>query len=120
MAQDATYMQTGAAPASDERTMAMLAHLGGILFWFLPALVIYLVKGKESQYVREQSVEALNFQITLTIAWVASVVLLFVLIGIILLPVVAIGGLVLMIMAGIAANRGDAYRYPLNIRIVKP
>jgi uncharacterized Tic20 family protein len=24
-----------------------------------------------------------------------------------------------MIMAAIAANRGDAYRYPLNIRIVK-
>lgn len=113
--------ESGAVPAanSDERTMAMLAHLGGIVLWFIPALVIYLTKGTESAFVKEQAQEALNFQITLTIAWVVSFILVFIIIGLLLLPVVAIGGLVLMIMAGIAANKGEAYKYPINIRLVK-
>ena len=34
-------------------------------------------------------------------------------------PIVAIGSLVLYIMAAVAANRGEWYRYPVNIRFVK-
>lgn len=115
-----SYESPGApAASSDDRTMAMLAHLGGIVLWFIPALVIYLTKGNESAFVKEQAQEALNFQITLTIAWTVSFILIFIIIGLLLLPIVAIGGLVLMIMAGIAANKGESYRYPINIRLVK-
>jgi hypothetical protein len=113
--------ESGALPAatSDERTMAMLAHLGGILFWFIPALVIYLTKGNESPFVKEQAQEALNFQITLTIAYVVSAILVIVIIGLLTMFATMIGGLILMIMAGIAANKGESYRYPVNIRLVK-
>lgn len=113
--------ESGAVPAatSDERTMAMLAHLGGIVLGFIPALVIYLTKGNESEFVKEQSREALNFQITVMGAWIVSLILMIVLIGLLLIPVVWIGSIVLAIMAGIAANKGDDYRYPVNIRLVK-
>ena len=97
----------------------MLAHLGAIILWFIAPLVVLLVQGDKSQFTRRQAVESLNFQITLTIAYVVSFILIFVIIGILMIIVVAIGGLVLMIIAGIKANNGEDYRYPVNIRFVK-
>ena len=112
-----------AAPAplsdSDQRLWATLAHIGPIIIGFVAPLVIWLVYRERGQYVADQAKEALNFQITLTIAATVSAILMVALIGFVLLPIVAIGGLVLMIMAAIAANKGQAYRYPLNIRFIK-
>ena len=108
-----------AVPTSDEKTMSMLAHAGGIFFGFLPALVIYLTKGNESPYIKQEAREALNFQITLAIAYVISTVLIIVLIGLLTMFVVWVGSLVLMIMAAVAANNGNPYRYPVNIRLIK-
>lgn len=108
-----------AVPTSDEKTMSMLAHAGGIFFGFLPALIIYLTKGNDSAFVKQESREALNFQITLAIAYVISTVLIIVLIGLLMLLAVWVGSVILMIMAAIAANKGEAYRYPLNIRLIK-
>ena len=105
---------------NDERSMATLAHLGGILFGFIPSLLIYLLKGKESQYVKEESAEALNFQITLAIAYFASAVLIILLIGLLLLPAVWITGTIMMIIAATRTNKGELYRYPINFRLVKP
>lgn len=97
--------------------MAMLAHLGGIIAGFIPALVIYLIKKDTSPYVRKQAAEALNFQITVAIASFVSGILMIVLIGFILFPVVWILNIVLCIMAGLAANRGEIYEYPSWCRI---
>lgn len=106
-------------PTSDDRTWAMIAQVGGIVVGFLAGLIVMLTKGKESDFVRRHAVEALNFQITVAIAYIVSLILTIVVIGLLLLPIVFIGSLVLMIMAGIAANNGQEYRYPINIRIVK-
>ncbi|GAA3124657.1 DUF4870 domain-containing protein [Streptosporangium carneum] len=108
----------GPRPGTDDATMAMLAHLLGLLTSFIGPLVLYLAKKDESPYVRAQAAEALNFQLTLMIAYVVSWVLIFVLIGFLLIFVVWIGSLILMIMAAVAANRGENYRYPMNIRFV--
>ncbi|MDP9861354.1 MULTISPECIES: DUF4870 domain-containing protein [Streptosporangium] len=108
----------GWRPSRDETTMAMLAHLLGLLTSFVGPLVLYLVKKDESPYVRSQAAEALNFQLTLMIAYFVSWVLAFVLIGFLLIFVLWIGSLALMIMAAVAANRGESYRYPMNIRFV--
>ncbi|GAA3811999.1 hypothetical protein GCM10022226_35750 [Sphaerisporangium flaviroseum] len=108
----------GPRPGSDDTTMSMLAHLLGLLTSFVGPLIIYLVKKDESPYVRDQAAEALNFQITLFIAYVVCTVLAFVIIGFLLMFVVWIGSLIMMIMASVAANRGENYRYPMNIRFV--
>ncbi|HEX2851567.1 MAG TPA: DUF4870 domain-containing protein [Acidimicrobiales bacterium] len=113
---------TGAAlpvPTADDRTMSMVAHLGGIVLSFIPALVVYLTKGQESPFVKDQAVEALNFQISVAIAYVVASFLIVVLIGLLLLPVVWIAATVFSIIGGLAANRGEVYRYPFNIRLVK-
>ena len=46
------------------------------------------------------------------------VLLFLVLIGIVMIFVVWVLGIVWMIMAAVAANRGEWYRYPVNIRMV--
>nr|WP_024287886.1 DUF4870 domain-containing protein [Cellulomonas sp. KRMCY2] len=98
---------------------ATLSHVGGILFWFVPSLVIWLVFKGRGQFVEEQAKEALNFQILLTIAYVVGWITSFIGIGILILVAVGIGGLVFMILAGIAANKGVAYRYPITLRLIK-
>ncbi|MER5322557.1 DUF4870 domain-containing protein [Streptosporangium roseum] len=108
----------GPRPGGDDTSMAMLAHLLGLLTWFVGPLVVYLAKKDDSPYVRDQAAEALNFQLTLMIAYFVSWILAFVLIGFVLMFVVWIGSLILMIVAAVAANRGERYRYPLNIRFV--
>ena len=111
-----------AAPAplsdSDQRLWATLAHIGPIIIGFVAPLVIWLVYKDRGRYVADQAKEALNFQITVTIAATISSILIFAFIGIVLLPAVLIVALVLMIMAAIAANKGEAYRYPVSLRLV--
>ena len=104
--------------STDPKTMAMLAHALAIVAGFLAPLIIYLVYGNQDPFIRHHSAESLNFQITVLLAVLVSAALICVFVGIILLPVVVIGALVFEIMAAMAANRGEWYRYPINIRMV--
>ncbi|MGO4782038.1 DUF4870 domain-containing protein, partial [Lysobacter sp. 2RAB21] len=70
-------------------------------------------------FVADQGKEALNFNITALIAGIVSFLLTFVLIGLVLLPLVGLAWLVLTIMAALAANKGEEYRYPWTLRLVK-
>ena len=96
----------------------MLAHVLGIFFSFIPPLIILLAKGDSSGFVRDQAVEALNFQITVILAYIVSAVLIIVVIGLIMIFAVGIASVILAIIAAIAASRGEAYRYPVNLRII--
>lgn len=105
--------------SSDEKTMALLAHLLGIFTYFIGPLVIWLVKKDQSAFVERHAREALNFQITAAIAAVVSGILIIVIIGIFLLFAVGIAVLVFSIIATIAASKGNEYRYPFALRLVK-
>ena len=108
-----------AVPTSDEKTMSMLAHAGGIFFGFIPSLVIYLTKGNESAFVKEEAREALNFQIAVAIAYTVASFLVILLIGLLLLPVVWIASTIFSVMGAIAVNNGTPYRYPVTLRLIK-
>lgn len=110
----------GAAPA-EQRTMALVAHLLGIFTGFIGALIIWLVNKDDSSkpFVIDQSKEALNFQITIAIAYIVSSILVVVLIGTLMLAAVWVANLVLCIMAAVKANNGEAYRYPFTLRLIK-
>jgi uncharacterized protein len=114
-----TYLSGTPAPTQDDKTMAMLGHILGIFFPVIVPLVIMLTKGKESAWLRTQSVEALNFQITVFIAYAVAGVLSAVCIGLLLLPIIGLGAIVLGIIAGMKNNNGESYRYPATLRLVK-
>lgn len=105
----------------EERTWSLLSHLGGIIFGFIPSLVIWLVFKGRGPFLEDQSKEALNFQITVTIGYIATAILGAVTFGVLsFLPfVVGLVNLVFCILAAVAVNKGEWYRYPLTLRLVK-
>jgi len=103
----------------DERTWSLLAHIGTIALGFIAPLIVLLVQGEKSPMVRAHSVESLNFQITVTIGYVVSSVLMIVLIGFVTFFALWIGAIVFAILATIAASKGLPYKYPLTLRLVK-
>jgi uncharacterized Tic20 family protein len=99
--------------------MATLAHVLGIFTSFVGPLIIWMVKKDQSPFVDDQGKEALNFQLTLLIGYLVSAAATVICIG----PIIALGisvvAIIFGVMAGVAANKGEAYRYPLNIRFIK-
>ena len=104
---------------NDDRNLAMLAHLLGIVSSFVGALIIWLIKKDQSAFIDEQGKEALNFQITIVIGFVIAGVLTFILIGALLMPLLWIANLVFCILAAVATSRGEHYKYPFAIRLLK-
>jgi uncharacterized Tic20 family protein len=109
---------TATNPVSEQTGLAMATHLLAIFTGFIGPLIIWFVARDDQPFVKHHAAEALNFQIVLLIAGFITGALMLVLIGFLLLPVLIIGAIVLEIMAAVAANRGEWYRYPLNLRLV--
>ncbi len=113
------------ALSDSDRNMAMVCHLSSLSGFIIPfgnviaPLIIWLMKKDESEFVDIHGKEALNFQITVTLAAVVCGVLIFAIIGLLLLPMLGIAALVLTIMAAVKANEGSRYRYPMTLRLVK-
>lgn len=103
---------------SDEKLWATLINLGGLFFGFLAPLIGYLVLKDRGPFVRAHSATALNFQLTLLIAYVAGTILSIVIVGIFILIAAYILNIVLCIVAAVKANRGEWYQYPMSIRFV--
>ncbi|GAA1983179.1 DUF4870 domain-containing protein [Isoptericola halotolerans] len=112
---------------SDERTWAILAHIGPLVLLalsagtvgFLAPLVIWLVLRDRSAFVADQAKEALNFQITLLLVSLVGWLLTNVLIGWLVLLAAWITALALAIVAAVTVNRDEAYRYPVALRLVR-
>jgi len=124
--------------AQQEKTLAMLCHLGALAGIIVPfgniivPLVIWLIKKNESALIDQNGKEALNFQITLSIAAFISMLLMVVVIGVLthnpmvvvigvplLLFVVGIYGIVMIIIAGVKVNKGEEFKYPICLRLIK-
>ena len=109
----------------DARLWGMLTHLASLSGYAVPLgnfagpLVVWLVKKDEYPFVDDQGKESLNFQISVLIYFVVAGVLACALVGFVLLAVVALFQIVMVIVACVKANNGEAYRYPLTIRLIQ-
>jgi uncharacterized Tic20 family protein len=104
---------------ADERLWSILIALSPFLLGFIGPLIGYLVLKDRGPFVAWHSRQALNFSITMTIAYAVSAVLLLVFIGFITLIAASVFWTVVAILAAVAAHRGQFYRYPLTIEFVK-
>lgn len=112
------YEQTPQLSPADEKLWATLINIAGIFFYFVPALIGYLLLKDRGPFVRAHTATALNFQITVAIALVISYVLVAVFIGILLVVAIEVVKIVFSIIAAVKANQGQPYTYPLAIRFV--
>jgi len=103
---------------STDRVPAVLTHVGGIFFGFIPSLIVYLV-AKDDAWLKENARNALNFQITMLIGWIIASILLFVIIGIFLMKAIWAVVLIFSIIAAVKAYNGELYAYPLAIPLIK-
>ena len=94
-------------PSSDERMQAMLAHLSIIVLGILGPLIFWMIGKDKSAFIDDQGKEALNFSIVGTIVGIVTCG-----VGLLVMYVFAVIG-------GLAANKGETYRYPFNWRIIK-
>lgn len=113
----------------ESRNWAMIAHLSALVaagvggMGFLGPLVVWLVRKDQDRYVAHHAVEALNFNLSMILYAILAVLLAF---TIVLIPVsilMAVFGFpfwfIVSIVAAVKAQRGEGYRYPLTIRLVK-
>lgn len=118
-------MSDNYSPSQEERTYGMVSHFASFAGFIIPfgsvlgPLIVWQMKKNESEYVDYHGKEALNFQLTMMIAFFIAFVLIFVLIGIPLVIGLAIFDFIMVIIAGIKANDGVHFRYPLSIRFIK-
>jgi uncharacterized Tic20 family protein len=130
MNDDATQAapKNNSTPSESERTFGMLVHLLGIFTWFIGPLIVWLLKKDEMAFVDDQGKEALNFQITVFLAgigmFIVAVILALIpfvgwILSMLLYMAFWIGTLVLLILATVAANKGQYYRYPICLRLLK-
>lgn len=121
---------TGELVQEDERNWAMASHLGTLVaalvaMGFLAPLGVLLYKGGRSAFVRRHSVESLNFQISLLLYLAVAMVLALITLGfglLVILPVAGVAGilaLIAILLATMAASRGEDFRYPLTFRFIK-
>src|SRR5262245_35839692 len=109
----------------EERNWGMLSHLLALVGYFIipfgnvaAPLIIYLMKKDESPFVADQARESLNFQISVCIYALISGVLVLILIGFLLLAVGGFAGAIFTIIASVNVANGEAYRYPLTVRLI--
>ena len=116
---------------ADERTWAVLAHVSALAAailsagWlsFLGPLVVWALYKDRSTLVRNSAAGAFNFNVGLWVAtivgWIFFITLIGIPIAIIIWIVVFIAQVVYHLLAAVAANRGELYRYPWSITILR-
>ncbi|MDN5658175.1 DUF4870 domain-containing protein, partial [Brevibacterium sandarakinum] len=117
--------------SENERTTVLWTHIGSIFVWFLP-LIMFLVKKDESPYVREHSRQGLNAMITNCLATFAAAIVFMIIAFVLALVTFGLGFFVyflaflvplvytvLYIIAAVAGNKGEGYKFPLTFDFVK-
>ena len=104
-----------AAPTSDERSTAMLIHICLLLHTvgLIVALVLWTQRKEKSPFIDHHGKQALAFFIASLVVGIVVVVLIFFCVGIFLFPFYLLAHVLFPILAALAANRGEWYKYPL-------
>lgn len=122
------------AATNDQQTWRVLAHASAFIQLVgVPSvvgpLIVWLIR-REDPVVEPHAREALNFQLSLLIYFIAGVVLGFIaaltIVGLVVTAVIIIALILLFLLellfallGTIAASRGEMYRYPLNLDLIK-
>ncbi len=118
--QPPTYLQT-----PEQKQMGLFLHLSQFanLILFPIGIVLPIVLW-QTQKDKMPALDAhgkmvVNWMISSTIYIIASIILMFVLIGFLTILAVGIMGIVFPIIGAVKANNGEFWEYPLTIKFLK-
>ena len=113
-------------PVKRGHTWGTLCHLSALLGFIgvpfghvLGPLVVWLLKKDEYPFADDQGREALNFQLSVLVYTLASLLLVCLCVGIALLVFLQLFDLVMIVVAAVKASNGERFRYPLTLRFLK-
>ncbi len=86
---------------------------------FVLPIILWQMKKNESPIIDAHGKNVTNWLISALIYSLICAALIFVLIGFLLLPALAIAGVVFAIIGGLKANDGEVWKYPLTIQFFK-
>jgi uncharacterized Tic20 family protein len=107
------------------RTTAVAAHLSTLAGLVVPfgsvigPLAVWLTRRDWDPFIDQAGREALNFGISVAVYGLVALVAALMLVGIPLLIVGVVAWVVLASLAAVKASQGQAYRYPLTMRLVR-
>ncbi len=110
--------------SSNDRTWGVITHAAAFVGFVVPfgnilgPLVVWAIKKDESRFVDENGKQAVNFQISWTIWLIAAAFSIMLLIGLVLVPLLALAWLILIIVAIIRASDDQVYDYPLTLDLI--
>jgi len=104
--------------ADGDTTFAALAHASALVASFFGPILFLVLGDDDDELVRENAKNAINFQITIFVLTLIAGVLTFLIIGLFLLPLIAVLDLILVLIATVKANNNEIYSYPLTPDIV--
>jgi uncharacterized protein len=109
-----------AGSTQEERTGSMITYLMTALLGWLGGLIGWLVWRGKGSFAKDQTTEAFNFGLTtLIILVVLQVLAHFASFFVYLIYLVALAQLILGIIGAIAASKGETYRFPFSLRLIK-
>jgi uncharacterized Tic20 family protein len=117
-----------ASVKTDDKQWAMYAHMSaliGILFlgalMFVGPLIVWIQKRDTSPFVAAHGKEALNFQLTMLIPFVITVLLAATISSYLLILTIgaALYSGVMAVIAGKEAGEGKMYQYPATLRLIQ-
>jgi uncharacterized protein len=104
-------------PTPDERSMAMLVWLLGIVSGWVGPLIIWLIKREQSKFVDFHGKQSLFLHIVVVALMIPMMILMFIpLVGCVIFPLfmlLGVGLLVVQIVLAVKANSGEWYRMPV-------
>jgi hypothetical protein len=118
----------------DQQTWRVLAHAAALIQFvgipsFVGPLVVWLMR-RDDPVVEPHAREALNFQLSLIIYFIGGIVVAVLaaltIVGLVLtvlilvfLGVLLVAEIIFAILGTMAASRGEFYRYPFNLDLIK-
>lgn len=105
-------------PSQDSKNLALLNWIGTLFFGFIPGLIFLLVK-KDDSFLQSHAKEALNWSITVLIGYFVGALLSLIVIGFLVIAIIGLCQLIFCIMAAIAASKGEEYKAPFALRLIK-
>lgn len=105
--------------SQDDRNMALLCHILGLITNVLGPLILWLLMKDKSTFVDFHGKQAVNFQLTLILAYMASGVLVCVYIGILLVMATFAIQVIFTVLPAIKAYEGEDYVIPVAIPFLR-